>query len=908
MRRAVFEALEPRVMLAVVDVSINPAVLHQTWEGFGATPSSWKQGGAYNDPNFFNRLVDDAGINAVRLQVWQAFEKDNDNADPNVFNWSKFDSASLATTLRFAQEMQARGADLVLGTVWTGPWWMKATSAHPYGGPLRPDMRQEFAEFLAAYVIAAQRDYGVHIDVLSIQNEPQFIEPYESTLYTPQQMILTMKAVQAKFAAEGLTTKIMAPEELALFNRWRWWENAFRADPQIWNSDMVWGTHYTDPFYYPHLKATSIDSGNPLWLTEAAGKGSGTWGAALRMSEDIAGMMNRTNASAFFEWQFEGPDSSSSLWTSGQKTNRWHALKHYAHWLRPGARRMELTNTTLDFDANGQQDAFITSWYHAGNDAQTIVLTNNYPQSTTFNITMAGSRTGTWNRFQSTSGNYFVASTLSGSHNSFSVTLPASSMVTLYDRPTDPLTPQNLTTSRGNTNVIYASDIEFGHSLRRNSLQASLVHVQQLANSTNIHEEFRNGRDAIFAAAASPERDIINVMNHLIGLGARVNNTDVEGITPLMVAASTPMMWFTTQSADPQLSSKKLWTLLDAGANLHAKDNMGRTALHWAAQVPRWIYSETFPHDGQTTQSLLQRGADKNKVDKFGKTPLMWAQQEGNYAHVANLNAWNNDTVGPQVLEAGFDFNTRQAALVTFDENMSSFSGTHLGAWLLDSSGNPTTPINVTVSRVTLPGTNSRAELVPTSRLPNGNFRVALKSGQTVRDAAGNALAPGQSLGEFWFLNGDANRDKRVNARDYAIFKENFTRSGVGFSGGDFDYDGSVTMRDFRILRENFGQFLEPTAPQEDPLDPGDPPNGGAGGGSATGGAGGGGGGGSALMAPGSGAGSGTTSGVGGAGWGFGRLSRSGGLLTGNYRTLSDLFSGGRSLSVLASQSDDVLG
>ena len=821
-------------MLAVVDVSINPSVLHQSWEGFGASPSSWKQGGPYNDPDFFNRLVDDAGINAVRLQVWQAFEKDNDNADPDVFDWSRFDSASLAPTLRFAQEMQARGADLVLATVWTGPWWMKATSAHPYGGPLRPDMREEFAEYLAAYVIAAERDYGVGIDVISIQNEPQFIEPYESTLYTPQQMILTMKAVQAKFAREGLTTKVMVPEELALFNRWRWWDNAFRADPEIWNSDFVWGAHYTDPFWYPHLKASSLDSGNPLWLTEAAGKGSSSWNAALRMSEDIAGMMNHTNASAFFEWQFEGPDASSSLYSNGAPTNRWHALKHYAHWIRPGARRMELSSTTLDFDSNGQQDAFITSWFHAGNDAQTIVLTSNHTESVTFNITMGGSRSGTWNRFQSVSGSYFTASTLSGSHNSFSLTLPSRSMVTLYDRPTDPLTPQNLTSSRGDVNVIYASDIEFGHALRRNVLQASLVHVQQLANSTNIHEEFRNGRDAIFAAAASPERDIINVMNHLIGLGARVNNADVEGITPLMVAASTPMMWYTTQSSDPQLSSKKLWTLLDAGANLHAKDQMGRTALHWAAQIPRWIYSETFPHDGQTTQSLLQRGADKNKVDKFGKTPLMWAQQEGNYAHVANLNAWTTDTVAPEVLSTGFDFDTRQAALVTFDENMSNFSSSNLGVWLLDSSGNPTTPINVNVSKVNLPGTNSRAELVPASRLPNGNFRVGLKSGQTVRDAAGNALAPEQVMGDFWFLSGDANRDKRVNALDYAVFKANFGRSGVGFSGGDFDYDGRVTTKDFRILRENFGAFLVPSGPGGDPpLPPGNPPGGGGGGGAA---------------------------------------------------------------------------
>lgn len=827
------ERLEPRLLLAVVDVTINPALLHQEWTGFGGSASTWRQGGAYNDPDFFNRMADDAGLTAFRIPVWYAFEQRNDNSDPNVFDWSKFDSASLASTLKFAQEMQKRGADTFLASVWTPPWWMKATAAHTYGGPLRPDMREEFAEYLAAYVIAAERDYGIRVDVMSIQNEAQFIQPFESTIYTPQQIIETMKVVRAKFDREGLTTRLMAPEELSMFNRWRWWENGFRADSEIWNSDMVWGTHFTDPAFYPHLKRTSIDSGNPMWHTEAPSKGGGSWTAAVRLSEEISGMMNFANMSAFFEWQLTDADPQYTIYSNGAKTTRWQAIKHYARWIRPGARRTDTVTSPTDFDNNKQQDAFVTSWIRSASDAQTIVLTNFYTESVTFNITINGSRTGTWNKWQSTNGVYFAPSTVSGgTHNSFSVTLPPTSMVTLYDRPTDPLPPRNLTSSRGNTINVNAPDIALTNELRRMALQSNAFKVDQLANSTTINQEFVNGRDAIFAAAASPERAVILTMQTLIDRGARVNNADNEGITPLMVAASTQQMWFSTESSDPTLPSKKVWTLLDAGANLQAKDFKGRTALHWAAMTPRWSISDPFPQDGQVTSALLTRGADKNKVDLFGKTPLMWAQQEGNYKHVENLNAWTADGVAPEILSSGFDFNARQAGLVTFDEAMSNFSGTQLGLWKLDAAGNPTTPVNVNVTRVALPGTNSRAELVPTSRLPNGFFRAALKSGQTVRDAAGNALATGQVFGDFWFLNADANRDQRVNSRDFAIFRKNFGRAGVGFSGGDFDYDGRVTMNDFRILRQNMGAFLgTPPGPGGDPPLPGaDPPTPGGGG------------------------------------------------------------------------------
>ena len=62
----------------------------------------------------------------------------------------------------------------------------------------------------------------------------------------------------------------------------------------------------------------------------------------------------------------------------------------------------------------------------------------------------------------------------------------------------------------------------------------------------------------------------------------------------------------------------------------------------------------------------------------------------------------------------------------------------------------------------------------------------------------------------FDFLNGDANRDQRVNLADFNVLAANFGQSGRNFSQGDFTYDGIVNLSDFNILAARFGQVVAP--------------------------------------------------------------------------------------------------
>ena len=86
--------------------------------------------------------------------------------------------------------------------------------------------------------------------------------------------------------------------------------------------------------------------------------------------------------------------------------------------------------------------------------------------------------------------------------------------------------------------------------------------------------------------------------------GARVNARDGVGFTPLHWAAQ----W----TGNPDV----IWALIAAGADVDARNEYGYTPLHWAA------WSSNSP---AAALALLAAGADVNAQDGDGWTPLHWA-------------------------------------------------------------------------------------------------------------------------------------------------------------------------------------------------------------------------------------------------------------------------------------------
>ena len=158
-----------------------------------------------------------------------------------------------------------------------------------------------------------------------------------------------------------------------------------------------------------------------------------------------------------------------------------------------------------------------------------------------------------------------------------------------------------------------------------------------------------------------------------------VNTPDSTGRTPLMWAVYTNFN-------NPQLSLSKdadrtyyVQELLNApGVNIHAKDQDGFTALHWAS----W---SGMPH---SVAMLVKAGLDINEKESNGYTPLMLAAMRGDDAVVkvllqlgADVAAVNADgkTATQLAEEKGAAYDKRQSqvySLIYSEERSKAYHAT----------------------------------------------------------------------------------------------------------------------------------------------------------------------------------------------------------------------------------------
>jgi len=452
-------------------VVIDDAQQFQTWKGFGAASVYFEKlpdtlpgtsPGVVRDLAYLQ-----TGANRLRLRIPTELEIANDNGSTTTFNWANFDFGHwyLATEKAYV-EAKARGIDFVWASCGSPPAWMKQNAPSGgsliNGGELNPAFYDEFAEFLAAYVVGLQNpslsgiSTAIDIDAISILNEPDYLSTtHETTPTSAVEYAKLVRIVGQKFAALNLDVAILGPECGDVANSTTYLQaivNDTTSPAAIGFLDGVITHQYggptkSGPVQWAALGTLATAQGKEFGETEVAQLGSTNDGILAGLG-DVNGIgvsdwiLSATNGSDCNHWSYfcywwdvENPSNPSSTGEGLLRIDpnvsggyvvpkRFRVFQHYAAHIQPGAVRIQGT---------GPRDIGVSAWLRpvGGRKEYAIVLSNKTATNYLLTMELPAAPSGPVTTYLTTAALDHAAGVTTPSGSSFHVEVPKESIKTL---------------------------------------------------------------------------------------------------------------------------------------------------------------------------------------------------------------------------------------------------------------------------------------------------------------------------------------------------------------------------------------------------------------------------------------------------------------------------------------------
>lgn len=265
----------------------------------------------------------------------------------------------------------AGGSLKLLASPWSPPAWMKTNGLMNFGGKLKPEYRNVWAQYYARYVKAYKKQ-GIDIWGISVQNEPEAVQIWDSCIYTAEEeRDFVRDYLGPTLQAEGL-------EHLHLIiwdhNRDRMFERAkvMYEDPQA--AQYVWGTGfhwYGDDCFENVQRVHDAFPDKALIFTEGCQEGGphiGEWELGERYARSMINDLNRW-AVGWIDWNLllderGGPNhvgnycSAPIIADTRQGTldgiyfqSSYFYIGHFSRFIKPGAQRITCAPTVEALEA-----------------------------------------------------------------------------------------------------------------------------------------------------------------------------------------------------------------------------------------------------------------------------------------------------------------------------------------------------------------------------------------------------------------------------------------------------------------------------------------------------------------------------------------------------------------------------
>ncbi len=284
-----------------------------------------------------------------------------DKPDINQFEIPERDRIDLIPVLR---QILAINPDIkIMASPWSAPAWMKANN-NMNGGSLKGKaVYNDFAEYFVKYVKAFEAE-GIHIDAITIQNEPM----HETNGYPTMKMLweeqneIIRDYLGPKFASNKITTKIII------------WDHNFDMSDYPTNilNDLITRQYVAGTGWHGYAgNASAIDilldkhPDKDVYFTEQSGGG---WNTDTRMGnmfwymkEFLMASVNRGSKN-FLMWNLALNENHGPTTTTGgcqdcrgvvtvkadgkyDRNEEYYLLGHFAKSVRLNAKRIQNSST-----------------------------------------------------------------------------------------------------------------------------------------------------------------------------------------------------------------------------------------------------------------------------------------------------------------------------------------------------------------------------------------------------------------------------------------------------------------------------------------------------------------------------------------------------------------------------------
>ncbi|MGV1099923.1 glycoside hydrolase family 30 protein [Thiovibrio sp. JS02] len=396
-----FETIRPETHA----ITIDPRKRFQTMEGFGgafteAAAVTWQKLSAekraevmraYFDPHDgLGYTMGRTHINSCDFALgnYACAEVDGDFALQH-FSIER-DRAAILPMLKEA--LRQSGGLKLFASPWSPPAWMKTNGQMNGGGRLRPECREVWARYYCRYIREYEKE-GIPFWGLTVQNEPEASQSWDSCLYTAEE--------ERDFVRDylGPTLRKEGLDHLRLLiwdhNRDAIYERARIVYDDPLAAQYVWGTafHWYMGDHFENL--TALHEAFPdkhLLFSEGCQEGgphTGEWEVGERYGRSLINDLNRWTV-AWVDWNLMldergGPNHVGNYCSApilvdtraGEPLyqSSFYYLGHFSRYIRPGAQRILHAGTA---------DELETTAFHNPDGSIAVVVMNRTGQAVPF--------------------------------------------------------------------------------------------------------------------------------------------------------------------------------------------------------------------------------------------------------------------------------------------------------------------------------------------------------------------------------------------------------------------------------------------------------------------------------------------------------------------------------------------